>query len=127
MKTLIASTVSLLLGLLIGGIIVGYIEVKYWHHKMDEAHSWQSEDFHRVQAVDCVNYIQLLDTGKTQEAVQMMARPITFYYYLDPRDTNAFRNTFMDRFARTNIDCVASSNRIVASFMASEKAYLEGK
>lgn len=123
MKTLIASIVSLLLGLLIGG----YIEVRYWHRKMDEAHSWQSESFHRVQAVDCVNYIQLIDAGKTQEAVQMMARPITFYYYLDPRDTNAFRNTFMDRLARTNIDCVASSNRIVASFMASEKAYLEGK
>jgi glycerol-3-phosphate acyltransferase PlsY len=127
MKILVISTVSLLIGLLIGGIIVGYIEVKYWHRKMEEAHSWQSEDFHRVEAVDAVNYVQLLDAGKTLQAVQMMARPITFYYYLDAGDTNAFRNTFLDRMARTNIEQLASTDQIVAAFMATEKAYLHGK
>ena len=120
---LIASTVSLALGLLIGGMIGGYIEVRYWHRRMDEALSWQSEAFHRVQAVDSVNYIQLLDAGKTQEAVRMMAKPISLYYYLDARDAKSL----LDRWARTNIDRVASSNRIVASVMASEKAFIEGK
>ncbi|HXC37184.1 MAG TPA: hypothetical protein VNV43_15010 [Candidatus Acidoferrales bacterium] len=123
MKNAHFSTVSLLLGLVIGGIIVGYIEVGYWHRKIDEAYSRQSEGFHRAEAVDAVVYIQLLDAGKTQEAVQMMARPITFYYYLDARDAKSD----LDRLARWNIDQLASSNRIVAAFMAKEKAYLEGK
>ena len=117
MKTLIASIVSLLLGLAFGW----HLEHRHSRHEGDEAaaqfmQATKSSD--REQAARDVQAIELIESGETQKAVQMLSRPIGYYYYLYAADID----TNLDLKTRAMIDLLASSNQIVAAEMTNQKA-----
>ena len=117
MKTLFGSIVSLMLGLVIGW----YVEHKHSGREGDEAaaqfmQATKSSD--REQEARDVRAIELIESGETQKAVQLLSRPIGYYYYLYAADVD----TNLDLKARAMIDRLASSNQIVAAEMTNQKA-----
>ncbi len=106
MKTSIASIVSLLLGLAIGC----YIGFRYCErHTTNEAVDLMvqgTETSAALQATIGVRAIELIDSGDTQQAVQLLSGPIAHYYTLYAPGRSDERSAklrgLIEELARTN-------------------------
>src|SRR5271155_632077 len=81
MKTLIASFLALLLGLVAGW----YFEHQHAERNMtDVVEQMQQpiESGDRANAARAVRVIQMIESGESSNAVQMLSRPIADYYYV---------------------------------------------
>jgi hypothetical protein len=117
MKTLIASTVCLLVGLAIG-VYAGYrYHERHWNNVAMQAMVESLESHDALLASMSAHTISLIDSGQDQQAVQMLSFPIASYYYVyaSSRFTNEQRFKL-----RALIDGLASTNQIVAAQIARE-------
>jgi hypothetical protein len=117
MKTVVASVMSLLVGLAVGGY------AGYWYydrHTTNEAIKQMVEGGESSQALLAhlsAQTIGLIDSGQDQQAVQMLSFPIASYYFVYA--TSAFTNEQRLR-VRATIEKLASTNQIVAARIAEE-------
>jgi hypothetical protein len=119
MKPIFASAVSLLVGLAVGGY-AGY-------HYQDRRSTSEavnlmlegSESSETVQAARATRAIELIESGETQKAVQILSKPIAYYYslYADHADTEGRRRTC------AMIEELVSTNKIVAVEVTNEMSY----
>jgi hypothetical protein len=113
MKTLIASAVSLLIGLGIGWCI----EHRHAEHEMTDAvklmvQAGESSDCEH--AARAVRAVQFIESGDTQRAVQLLSGPIAHYYSVYGDDhSNDERSK-----VRALIEQVARTNQVVAARIA---------
>lgn len=109
MKTFVASAIALLLGLAAGW---------YGAHRQAERETGQViqqmmepiESSDREHASRAVRAIDLIESGKTAEAVHLLSKPIAYYY-------NVYKTaapTDRDRQLRTMIEQLAGTNATVA-------------
>ena len=117
MKTLIASTVCLLVGLAIG-VYIGYrYHDKHYNNVAMQAMVESLESHDALMASVSAHTISLIDSGQGQQAVQMLSLPIASYYYVYASST--FTNEQRLKL-RAMIDALASTNQIVAAQIATE-------
>jgi hypothetical protein len=117
MKTLIASFVSLLLGLALGW----YIEHRHAEHEKADIVKQMldgNESFYGEHAARAVRVIELIESGQNQEAVQRLSGPIADYY--DFYVIHAGTDTDRERKLRAMIEELASTNQIVADAITNE-------
>jgi hypothetical protein len=114
MKTVIASTVSLILGLGVGW----YFE----HHRVEREKTGivqqmveGGESSDRLRAVMAARAIQLIEAGQPQEAVQLLSSPVAHYYTLY---TGAGSKEERRPETRALIQQLARSNDVVAARIA---------
>jgi hypothetical protein len=114
MQTVIASTVSLILGLGLGW----YFE----HHRAERekteivqqmVEGGESSD--RLRAVMAARAIQLIEAGQPQEAVQLLSSPVARYYTLY---TGAGTKEERRPETRALIEQLARSNQVVPARIA---------
>jgi predicted aspartyl protease len=115
MKTLIASAVSLLLGLAAGW----QIERHYATLELNDAVRLMvdaGESSEALQAARAARAIELIGAGETQTAVRNLSKPIAFYYllYADIADTDRRRKML------AMIEQLSSTNAIVANEITNE-------
>jgi hypothetical protein len=112
MKTIIASIVSLLLGLAIG-CYIGHRD--YDRHTTNEAVDLMvqgTETSEALQATIGARAIEFIGAGDTQEAVQLLSGPIARYYTLySATGRNDERSTKL----RDLIEQLARTNQVVAA------------
>jgi hypothetical protein len=123
MKSLVASAAALVLGLVLGW---------YFEHHRAEREKTEivqqmvegGESADRLLAVVAARGIQMVQSGQSQQAVQMLATPVAHYYTLY---TGA--GTKEERRAETRalIEQVAKSNQIVAAKIAELSTYSQSK
>lgn len=118
MKTFITIIVSALIGLS-AGFFIGYRY--YQRHITNEAvqqlvESGESSD--ALLAATSVRAITSIDSGHSQEAVEMLSRRIAHYYSIYA--TSSFTNEQRLKL-RSMIDDLARTNPIVAAQIAAEK------
>ena len=123
MKTLIASVFSLLVGSVIG-CYIGYSY--YEKHVTNEAVEQMMQEIESsdgVQAARAIRAIELIESGETQKAVQLLSRPIVDYYYFYAihAGTNEERPLKM----RAMIEQLVSTNKIVADEMTNQMVNYE--
>jgi hypothetical protein len=120
MKTLIASAISLLVGLIIG-CCIGY---RYYdRHVMKDTVELMSQAMRsseRLDAHSAIVAIGLVESGQTQKTIRFLCRPIADYYYLYtsdgwPKDVRSVQ-------LRTMIQQLVSTNKIVAEEMTNRLA-----
>jgi hypothetical protein len=103
---LIVSVVTLLLGLLAGR----YFEHRHAEREMtDVINQMQQpiESSEQVHALRAVRAIQMIDSGESSNAVQLLSRPIADYYYFHAELTHNDERTkdvlaMIERLAITN-------------------------
>ena len=114
MKTFLASAVSLILGLGLGC----YFE----HHRAEREKTEivqqmveRGESADRLLAVTAARAIQMVESGQSQQAVQMLATPVAHYYTL-----YSGAGTKEERRAETRalVEQLARSNQVVAARIA---------
>jgi hypothetical protein len=123
MKAFLASAVSLILGLGLG-----------WHFEHHRAEREKTEivqqmveggeSADRLLAVMAARAIQMVESGQSQQAVQMLASPIAHYYTL-----YTGVGTKEERRAETRalIEQLSKTNRVVAARIAEISTYSEAK
>ena len=119
MKLLILSGVCLLAGLGVGGYI-GY----HWNDRRvtNEAVKLMvagGESAEAEQAARATRAIALIEAGQSQEAVQMLSKPVVHYYGL----YSGRANTEMRRRVCAMIAELASTNAAVAQELSNEVSY----
>lgn len=120
MKTFSASAISLLVGLAIGC----YIGYRYnERHITNEAIKQMVEGIESSDAFMAsfsARSIGLIDSGQSQQAVQMLSFPIAHYYFIYA--TSAFTNEQRLKL-RAIIEQLAHTNQVVAAQIAKEMSY----
>jgi hypothetical protein len=115
MRTSIASTASLLLGLLLGG----YAGHRFYERQVTNEAVHQmlqaAESSERERAARAVLAIEMIESDDTQQAVRLLSRPIASYYaqYADIRRHDEHSTNLIAR-----IEQLAKTNAIVASRIA---------
>ena len=113
MKILLASAISLLLGLVVGW----YIEHRRAEHEKTEIVQQMvqgSESADAEHAARAVRAVQFIELGDTQRAVQLLSGPIAHYYSLYGDD---HRNDQRSK-VRALIEQIARTNQVVAARIA---------
>jgi hypothetical protein len=114
MKTLLASVVSVLCGLALGWYVAhGRAEREKTEIVQEMVSSIVAA--HGEHAGRAVRAIQMIESGKTQEAVQLLSGPIARYYSIDTAGTGGDERTAK---LRALIEQLAKANLIVASRIA---------
>ena len=121
MKTLIASVVALLLGIAIGW----HAERRHAEHEKAQIVQEtveRGEISDRERAVRAVHAIESIQSGDTQQAVQILSTPIAHYYTL-----YAEAGSKEERRAETRalIEQLARTNQIVAARIAEFSSNLQ--
>jgi len=120
MKILIACAVSLLVGCVIGY----YIGYSYYEKRVTNRAVEQMmlgiESSDGVQAARAIRSIELIGSGETQKAVQLLSRPIADYYcfYSIHAGTNEDRPLKI----LTMIEQLVRTNKIVADEISNQMA-----
>ena len=114
MKTLTASAVSLLLGLVIGW----YIE--HCHAERDKTEIVKvmvqgTESSVALGATTAASVIQLIESGEVQQAVQLLSSPVAHYY---PLYADTVRTDERSTKLRALIEQLAKTNQVVAARIA---------
>ena len=113
MKTLIVSALSLLLGLVAGW----YVEYRHGEREKTEIVQQMmegTESSDGEHAARAARAIQLIDSGETQQAVQLLSGPVACYYSIyEAASTNDRRSK-----VRSLIEELARTNQVVASRLA---------
>jgi hypothetical protein len=119
MKIFIASVI-----ILVAGVVVGF----YARYSYDERHVTnqalevglqQMESSSREEAGRAIRAIELIDSGKTPEAVQVLSHPIVEYYYVHALDAGA--NDEQRSKTRAMIEQLMSTNKIVAAAITNSR------
>jgi len=117
MKALIASGVSLLVGLLLGG----YIGYRYYdRHITNEAVEQMLggvESSESLEAARGIRAIELIQSGDSQQAIQMFSIPIADFYSWH---VNLTHNNEQTKDLLTRIEQLARTNQIVAAQIKTE-------
>lgn len=111
MKTLIASVVSLLIGLG-SGWYFKHRRAEHQKSEIVEQMSQGAEASRLAEAVRDARAIELIASGDTQQAVQLLSGPIARYYTLYPA---AGRDDERSTKSRALIERLARTNQIVAT------------
>jgi len=123
MKAFLASAVFLVLGLGLGSFLE--------HHRAERERTEivqqmaeGSESADRLLAVMAARAVQMVESGQSQQAVQMLASPIARYYTL-----YTGVGTKEERRAETRalIEQLSKTNRVVAARIAEVSTYSEAK
>jgi len=115
MKTFVASSISLLVGLAIGGY-VGYRYCERYTTNEAIAQMVESgESSDALSATFSARAIGLIDSGEPQKAVEMLSFPVSRYYFIYA--TSEYTNEQRLRL-RAIIEKLASTNQIVAAQIA---------
>src|ERR1017187_3790257 len=113
MKTLLATGISLFLGLGIGWYI-GHRQAFYYVPETPRGAGAGLEGSDGEKAARAVRAIQAIDSGDAQGAVQLLSHPIAHYYLLySDIDTNDRRKRMI-----ALIEQLARTNQIVAARIA---------
>jgi hypothetical protein len=117
MKILLASAVSLLLGLVMGW----YIEHRRAEHEKTEIVQqmvhW-SESADGEHAARAARAVQFIGSGDTQRAVQLLSGPVAYYYSVYGDDhSNDERSK-----VRALIEQIARTNQVIAARIAEASA-----
>ena len=119
MKTLIASVVSLLLGLAAGW----YFEHRHAEHQMTDIVEQMLQPIEasdRLEAARGIRAIELIEAGNTNQAVEMFSFPIASFYseYL-----NLTHNDKRTKDLLARIEQFAQTNQVVAAQIKTEMSY----
>ena len=106
-----------------------YVQHRHAEHEMTETEmreaveqAMQTErSSSGVQAARDVRAIELIESGETQRAVQMLCQPIAEYYYSYAIDAGTDR----ERKLRAMIEQLVSTNKIVAAEITNRAQYYE--
>jgi hypothetical protein len=123
MKTVIAATVALVLGLALGSYLARHrAEREKTEVVQQMVEGGESSD--REHAVRAARAIHLIESGQPQQAVQILASPVAHYYTL-----YAGAGTKNERRAETRalIEQLAKSNQVVAARIAEISTNSEAK
>ena len=113
MKTLLATGISLFLGLGIGWYI-GHHQAFYYVPETTREAVAGIESSDGEKAARAVRAIQAIDSGDAQGAVQLLSHPVAYYYLLySDIATNARRKRMI-----ALIELLAKTNQIVAARIA---------
>ena len=121
MKALIGAGVSLLAGLAIGGY-VGYHA--YDRGVTNEAVNLMVEGREIAEAehaARATHAIELIQSGETVKAIQLLSKPIAYYYYMYA----AHADTQQRRQICAMIDRLVSTNKSVGEEITNEMSYLQ--
>ena len=106
MKQMIAAAVALLAGLAVGGYAGYHLYERYVTNQAVKLMLESGESFEAERAARATRAIQLIESGETQKAVQLLATPIADYYeqYADRPNTEQRRKTcaMIEQLIRTN-------------------------
>jgi hypothetical protein len=112
-KTIIASFLSLALGLIIGWCFEHHRAVNERNALVQQmVQGGESSDGER--AARAARAIQMIDSGQKEEAVELLSRPVAHYYSVYGRDD---RNDQRSK-VRALIEQVAATNQIVGARIA---------
>jgi hypothetical protein len=103
MKIFIASLIFL-----VAGVVVGF----YARYSHEESSS-------REEAGRDIRAIELIESGKTTDAVQVLSRPIVAYYYVHALDAGT--NDEPRSKTRAMIEQLMSTNKIVAAAITNSR------
>jgi hypothetical protein len=119
MKIFIASLIFLVAGVVVGFYARYSHEERHVTNQALETGLQEMESSSREEAGRDIRAIELIESGKTTDAVQVLSRPIVAYYYVHALDAGT--NDEPRSKTRAMIEQLMSTNKIVAAAITNSR------
>ena len=117
MKTLFASGISLLVGLTIGWFIGHRAYDRYVTNEAVRLMLDSSESSDREHAARAARAVEMIQSGRSSDAIELLSRPIADYYYFHVSLT---RNDERTKEMLAMIERLAGTNKVMADAIHSK-------